>query len=28
VPQARALYENARKIIALRNGSTAHFNQP
>jgi carboxyl-terminal processing protease len=28
VPQARALYENARKIIALRNGSAAHFNRP
>jgi len=28
IPQARALYENARKIIAQRNGSTVHFNQP
>jgi carboxyl-terminal processing protease len=29
VPQARALYENARKVIAQRNGSAAvHFNQP
>jgi carboxyl-terminal processing protease len=29
IPQARALYENARKVIAQRNGSAAvHFNQP
>jgi hypothetical protein len=28
IPQARALYENARKVIAQRNGSTVHFNQP
>ena len=26
IPQARALYENARKIIAQRNGAPAHFN--
>jgi len=28
IPQARALYENARKIIAQRGGSNVHFNQP
>jgi len=31
IPQARALYENARKIVAQRAGNTsntAHFNQP
>ena len=28
IPQARALYENARKIIAQRNGAPVHFNQP
>jgi len=28
IPQARALYENARKIIAQRGGSSVHFNQP
>ena len=28
IPQARALYENARKFIAQRNGSAVHFNQP
>jgi len=28
IPQARALYENARKVIAQRNGSAGHFNQP
>ena len=28
IPQARALYENARKVIAQRNGSSVHFNQP
>ena len=29
IPQARALYENARKVIAQRNGNAAvHFNQP
>ena len=29
IPQARALYENARKVIAQRNGNspTVHFNQ-
>jgi len=27
IPQARALYENARKVIAQRNGSSVHFNQ-
>jgi hypothetical protein len=26
IPQARALYENARKIIAQRNGAPARFN--
>ena len=26
IPQARALYENARKIIAQRNGAPVHFN--
>ena len=28
IPQARALYENARKIVAQRSGSSVHFNQP
>jgi carboxyl-terminal processing protease len=30
IPQARALYENARKVIAQRNGNAppVHFNQP
>jgi len=29
IPQARALYENARKVIAQRHGSSnVHFNQP
>lgn len=28
IPQARALYENARKIIAQRNGAPVRFNQP
>jgi carboxyl-terminal processing protease len=28
IPQARALYENARKVIAERSASTVHFNQP
>jgi len=28
IPQARALYENARKIVAQRSGSNVHFNQP
>ena len=30
IPQARALYENARKVVAQRsgNGSSVHFNQP
>jgi carboxyl-terminal processing protease len=28
VPQARALYENARKVVAQGNGTTGHFTQP
>ncbi len=28
IPQARALYENARKVVAQRSGSPAHLNQP
>jgi carboxyl-terminal processing protease len=28
IPQARALYENARKVVAQRAGNTAHLNQP
>jgi len=28
IPQARALYENARKIVAQRNGGNNHINQP
>jgi carboxyl-terminal processing protease len=28
IPQARALYENARKVVAQRSGSNVHFNQP
>ncbi len=28
IPQARALYENARKVVAQRAGSQAHLNQP
>jgi carboxyl-terminal processing protease len=28
IPQARALYENARKVVAQGNSSAAHFNQP
>jgi carboxyl-terminal processing protease len=28
IPQARALYENARKVVAQRSGSSVHFNQP
>jgi carboxyl-terminal processing protease len=28
IPQARALYENARKVVAQGNSSATHFNQP
>jgi carboxyl-terminal processing protease len=28
IPQARALYENARKVVAQRSGSSLHLNQP
>jgi len=28
IPQARALYENARKVVAQKSGSNVHFNQP
>jgi carboxyl-terminal processing protease len=28
IPQARALYENARKVVAQKSGSNGHFNQP
>jgi carboxyl-terminal processing protease len=28
IPQARALYENARKVVAQRSGANVHFNQP
>jgi carboxyl-terminal processing protease len=28
IPQARALYENARKVVAQGNGATGHFTQP
>jgi carboxyl-terminal processing protease len=28
IPRARALYENARKVVAQRSGSPAHLNQP
>jgi len=28
VPQARALYENARKVVAQGNAATSHFKQP
>lgn len=28
IPQARALYENARRIVAQRNGGSNHINQP
>ncbi|MGB7436454.1 MAG: S41 family peptidase [Candidatus Acidiferrum sp.] len=28
IPQARALYENARKIVAQRGGANSHLNQP
>jgi carboxyl-terminal processing protease len=28
IPQARALYENARKVVAQKSGSSVRFNQP
>jgi carboxyl-terminal processing protease len=28
IPQARALYENARKVVAEKSGSSGRFNQP